>query len=170
MCDKALDLFEQVPLNLDNVIYIIVLNACAQLANDRAKKVGMKLLNQMPKHLQTNDILLTSAIDMLMRFGDVTSAEHLFQMIKKKDIATYGAMMNGYNINNEPLKCLELLEEMKQHDIILDVIVSSILISACAQIGMVSICQSIVDQIPLHLYDNQRISDSLIDMWVGIDC
>ncbi|CAF4383503.1 unnamed protein product, partial [Rotaria sordida] len=106
MYDKALDLFEQMPLNPNNVIHIIVFNACAQILNDRGEEIGRNLLHQMPKHFHNDNVLLTSAIDMLMKFGDVQSAEKLFRMIKKKDIVLYGAMMNGYNINNEPLKCL----------------------------------------------------------------
>ncbi|CAF4321038.1 unnamed protein product, partial [Rotaria sordida] len=115
MYDKALDLFEQVPFALQNTSYTIIFNACAQLANDRAKEIGRKLLDQMPKHFHNNNVLLTSAIDMLMKFDDVQSAEKLFRMIEKKNIVTFGAMMNGYNINNEPLKCLQLLEDIKQH-------------------------------------------------------
>ena len=95
MYDKALDLFERIPLNSNDVIYAIVFNACAQLCDDRAKTIGKKLLNQMPKHFRNNNILLNSAIDMLMNFGDVKEAEHLFEWNKKKDIITFGAMLKG---------------------------------------------------------------------------
>jgi pentatricopeptide repeat protein len=73
-----------------------------------------------------------------MKFGDVQYAENLFQKIKKKDIVTYGAMMNGFNINNKSLKCLQLLEEIKQHGLILNETVSIILINACARLSMLS--------------------------------
>ncbi|CAF4354883.1 unnamed protein product, partial [Rotaria sordida] len=92
MYDKALDLFEQMPLNPNNVIHIIVFNACAQLGNDRAKEIGRKLLHQMPKHVHNDIVLLNSAIDMLMKFGDIENAENFFQTMKK-NIITYGAMM-----------------------------------------------------------------------------
>jgi hypothetical protein len=49
----------------------------------------------MPKQFETNNYVQNSAIDMLMKFGDITTAEHLFQMNKKKSIVTYGAMMKG---------------------------------------------------------------------------
>ncbi|CAF4857801.1 unnamed protein product, partial [Rotaria magnacalcarata] len=58
-------------------------------------KIGRKLLNRIPKNFLNDDKLLTSAINILMRFGDVSSAENLFQTIKKKDIVAYGAMMKG---------------------------------------------------------------------------
>ncbi|CAF1495639.1 unnamed protein product, partial [Rotaria sordida] len=119
----------------------------------------------MPKHFHNNNVLLTSAIDMLMKFDDVQSAEKLFRMIEKKNIVTFGAMMNGYNINNEPLKCLQLLEDIKQHGFILNECVSIILINACARLGMISKCQLIIDQVPSYLYNNQQIRNSLIHMW-----
>jgi pentatricopeptide repeat protein len=166
--DKALDLFEQIPFNLDDIIYIITFNACAQLSNDRAKQIGRKLLNEMSANFRNHNVLITSAIDMLMKFGDVQYAVKLFGMNKKKNIITFGAMMNGYNINNEPLKCLQLLEEIKQHGLILNETVSIILINACARLSMLSRCQSIIEKIPLHFYNNQRIRNSLIHMWVCI--
>ncbi|CAF5083990.1 unnamed protein product, partial [Rotaria sp. Silwood1] len=98
MYGKALDLFEKINSKLNNVTYIIVFNACAQLVNDRAIKIGKKLLHEMPNNYQDNTVLLNSAIDMLMKFGDVQSAARIFDSIKTKDIITYNAMMNG-NIN-----------------------------------------------------------------------
>jgi hypothetical protein len=95
MSDKALDLFEQMPFNLDGISYTIIFNACAQLSNDRAKQIGRKLLHHMPKHLERNNYIKNSAISMLMKFGDVQSAEKLFQTNKKIDVVTYGAMMKG---------------------------------------------------------------------------
>ncbi|CAF3989148.1 unnamed protein product, partial [Rotaria sordida] len=165
MYEKTLDLFEQLPFPLHNVGYTIIFNACAQLLNDRAKEIGRKLLNQMPKHFHNDNVLLNSAIDMLMKFGDVESGEKLFRTIKKKNIVTFGAMMNGYNINNQPFKCLQLLGEIKQQNFIIDEFSSNILINACARLSMLSKCQLVVDQIPSYLYKNQRILNSLIYMW-----
>jgi pentatricopeptide repeat protein len=170
MSEKALDLFEEMPFNPNDVIYTIIFNACAQLANDRAMGIGKKLLDQMPDSFRNNNIILNSVIHMLMKFGDVNNAEHIFELIKKKDIVTYISMMNGYNVNNESLKCLQHFEEMKQQDIVPNEVIFNILITACSRIGMFSICESIVDQIPPHFYDKHHINNSLIDMWVGIDC
>ncbi|CAF4702971.1 unnamed protein product [Rotaria sp. Silwood2] len=95
MSEEALDLFEQMHLNLNNITYSIVFNACAQLANDRAMKIGKQLLDEMPNNYRNDNTVLNSAIHMLMKFGDVQGAERIFNLIKKKDIITYGAMMKG---------------------------------------------------------------------------
>jgi pentatricopeptide repeat protein len=72
-----------------------IFNACAKLNNDRAVKVGKKLLDQMPDNFLNNTSILNSAIHMLFKFGDVKRAEDVFESIKNKDIISYGAMMNG---------------------------------------------------------------------------
>ncbi|CAF5226983.1 unnamed protein product, partial [Rotaria magnacalcarata] len=95
MFEKALDLFEQIHLSLTNAIYAIVFNACAKLCNDRAMKIGKELLAKIPENYRNDNITSTSAIDMLMKFGDVESAERIFRSIKTKDIITYGAMVKG---------------------------------------------------------------------------
>ncbi|CAF1618003.1 unnamed protein product, partial [Rotaria magnacalcarata] len=78
MFEKALDLFEQIHLNFDSVTYIVVFNACTELANDRAIKIGRKLLDEMPENYRNDVVVLTSAMDMLMKFGDIQSAERIF--------------------------------------------------------------------------------------------
>ncbi|CAF0902753.1 unnamed protein product [Adineta steineri] len=165
MCDKALDLFEQIELNLSNVSYSIIFNACAQLSNDRAKQIGRRLFDEIPENFKVNKYIQSSAIDMLMKFGDIKNAEILFKMFEQKDIITYGAMMKGYNINNEPLKSLKLFEEIKKNELKIDEIISLILIDTCAKIGIRSICESAVNRFPSYLYNNQYICNALISMW-----
>ncbi|CAF4135071.1 unnamed protein product, partial [Rotaria sordida] len=160
MSEKALDLFEKIDLKLDDVIYTIVFNACAQLANDRAMKIGRKLLREMPVSCRNNNIILNSAIDMLMKFGDVRSAECIFDSIKKKNIISYGALMSGYNINSKPWKCFKILEEMKQQGVVLNEHVWNILIGTCSKIvngfglnGMGFEAIELYRQMPNELHD-----------------
>ena len=57
--------------------------------------MGQKLLEELPDTLLDDSVLISSAIHMLMKFGDVPQAERLFQKLNKKSIVTYGAMMKG---------------------------------------------------------------------------
>ncbi|CAF4433392.1 unnamed protein product, partial [Rotaria magnacalcarata] len=90
----------------------VVFNACAGLANDRAINIGRKLLDEMPENYRNDVVVLTSAMHMLMKFGDVESAERIFRSIKAKDADMYGVLMNGYNLNGESWKCFKIFEEM----------------------------------------------------------
>ena len=105
---------------------------------------------------------------MLMRFGDVREAESLYSRIVKSDIVVYGIMMNGYNINHEPRKCLKLLEQIHQQNMILDESTSVSLISAFSQIGFISACQRILHHIPRHFHKDPCLTGYLINMWVRI--
>ncbi|CAF5207750.1 unnamed protein product, partial [Rotaria magnacalcarata] len=163
--EKALDLFEKIDIELDDVTYSIVFNACAKLCNDRAMKIGKKLLAKMPENYRNHNSISTSAIDMLMKFGDVESAERIFRSIKAKGTNIYGALMNGYNLNDESWKCFKIFEEMKEKNIIPDEIAWNILIGACSKSGLLHHCQYIVNQIPLNIQNKIRMQTALIDMW-----
>jgi hypothetical protein len=57
-------------------------------------RIGKNLLDQMPNDFRNDNDVLNTAIHMLMRFGDVKRAEHVFGMAKK-NVVTYGAMIKG---------------------------------------------------------------------------
>ena len=95
MFEKTLDIFEQMPFRSNEIILIILFKTCSQLINERTLKLGRQYLNQMPKEFYKNSALLTSALHMLTKFGDITNAEKLFTRINMKDIISYGTMMQG---------------------------------------------------------------------------
>ncbi|CAF4661149.1 unnamed protein product, partial [Rotaria socialis] len=157
MFEKALDLFEQIHLSLTNVIYTIVFNTCAKLCNNRAMKIEKKLLAEVPESYRNDNITSTSAIDMLMKFGDAESVEQIFRSVKAKGADIYGASMNGYNLNGESWKCFKVFEEMNEKNIIPDEIAWNVLLGACSKSGMLHHCQYIMNQIPLNIQNNIRI-------------
>ena len=170
MFDKALDLYEQMSVKPNNVIYTLTFRACAELASDRAIRIGETLLAQILQTSAPDNIVLSSAIHMLMKFGNTKQAEHLFQSIKDKDITTYASMMKVYNLNKQPLKTLQLLQTIKQQGLTPDVVIFTLCIDACSQVGILTVCQELAAQIPSHLQGNPMICDALIDMWVGVQC
>ncbi|CAF2167557.1 unnamed protein product, partial [Rotaria magnacalcarata] len=118
VAEKVLDLFDEMKIERNQFTLSTLFNACAVLNNNRAMKIGKKLLAKMPENYRNDNIISTSAIDMLMKFGDVESAERMFRSIKAKGANIYGALMNGYNLNGESWKCFKIFEEMKEKDII----------------------------------------------------
>ncbi|CAF1310395.1 unnamed protein product [Adineta steineri] len=163
--DIVLDLYDKMTINPDDHTIATIFSSCAQLANQRAMNIGRKLLDKISQNIQNKTSLLNSSIHMLMKFGDITKAEEFFQMIKKKNIITYGAMINGYNLNNQPLKSFNLFQQMKHENIKPNETIFILLIGTCSQTGLLSRCQYIVNQIPLHFYKNIQLNNSLIDMW-----
>jgi hypothetical protein len=95
MPEKALDLFENMTVDPDEVVHLILFNACAALSNERAKALGKKQLGQMPRSFLEHANLVSSAVDMLMKFADVAGAENLFNSLKRKNVMSYGALMQG---------------------------------------------------------------------------
>ncbi|CAF4406087.1 unnamed protein product, partial [Rotaria magnacalcarata] len=99
---------------------------------DRAKTIGKKFLEQMPDIYRNNTIVLTSAIFMLMKFGDVSHAECILELNRNKDIICYNAMMKGYNENQMFEKALDLFESIRLD---LNDISYTILLNSCAHLS-----------------------------------
>jgi pentatricopeptide repeat protein len=153
---------------LDANLYAILYSACDAISDERAITLGKRLLDKMPMMLNDNLIAMGSVIHMLMKFGEVHEAERLFSQIKKPDAASYGVMMNGYNINSEPQKCLTFFEEAKRQKIELDERIYVSLLGAYSRIGIISMCQEVVKQISTDALNSSRVQTSLIDMWVSV--
>ena len=166
MPEKVLDLFDQMKCKPDAVIVTVFFNACSKLVNDQTKKRAKEVLDRLPKGFLKNTISMNSAIDMLMRFGDVNGAEDLFETISKPDVMTYGAMINGYKINHEAKKCLSLFQRIEKDKIVFSAPLCVSLIGVCAQIGLVSTCHRVTNRIPSNFYKNLTVASCLIDMWV----
>ena len=74
------------------------------MANSRALRISQKLLRQMKESSIDDVIMMNSAMNMLMRFGDVQQAESLFESMKTKRIDTFGVMINGRPLHFSLLK------------------------------------------------------------------
>ncbi len=71
-------------------------------------------------------------------------------------------MTSVYNLNDLTQKSFEVFQEMKKQRIIPDETSSVTRLNACAQMNIHSRCQSIVDQIPLHLQNDQMYEVQLL--------
>ncbi|CAF1390885.1 unnamed protein product [Adineta ricciae] len=165
MFEKVLDLHVNMPMAVDEVMYTILFSACTRLFNDRALQTGKELLRKMNKSYYNNNIVITSAIHMLMKFDLVNDAERLFRQVKTKSALTYHGMINGYSRLDELDKCFQLFDQMKSDQILPNEVVFLSMIGVCAKIGIRSVSQSIVDQIPADLKASQNIQNALISMW-----
>lgn len=165
--EKALELAKIVPCEPDQALYVLIYNACGSVCNEEAIRYGEELFHRMPLKYHNDIIVMNSVLHMRMKCGHLTEAERLFSKLKRMDIITYGVMMNGYNLHHQPLKCIGLLKQMQQEKIELNEHIATLLVKACAQIGLIVTCQRILKEIPPNFYNNPRIASGLIDMWVS---
>ncbi|CAF5171129.1 unnamed protein product, partial [Rotaria magnacalcarata] len=164
VAEKVLDLFDEMKIEPDQFTLSVLFNACAVLNNNRAMKTGKKLLAKMPENYRNNNITSTSAIDMLMKFGDVESAERIFRLMKTKNIITYGAMVKGYVGNEMFEKALNIFEKI---DIELDDVTYTIVFNCCAKLcndRAMKIGKEVLAKMPENYRNDIITSTSAIDM------
>jgi hypothetical protein len=166
--EKVLEIFPTMSVTAEEVAITMLFNACAKLAHTDAIQIATDVLTRMPTSFLYDNRLVNSAVYMLMEFGHVDDPERLFCQVKKPDMFIRGVMMTGYNLNDAPHKCLQLFSQITRENIPVNEVTSLLAIGACSQIGLVSICETVIDQIPLPLLKSRYLQNALIDMWVSV--
>ena len=163
MADKAIDLFRQID-KPDEITTTVFFNACAEMKDEKTLDLARKVFSQLPRQLRQSRLLLQSVFNMFCRSNNLSNAEDLFEQIDRNVIA-YGFLMKTYNDQGQPEKTLQLLERMKRNKVERNSIIFVLVINACANIRFLSLCQSIVKEIPHHLLHDRWIQTALVDMW-----
>ncbi|CAF4380891.1 unnamed protein product, partial [Rotaria sordida] len=84
MPDKVIDLFNKIQAP-DEIIIMLLFNACAQLDTPAALNLTKKVSKEIPKSFLSNSNLSTSLLDALMKCGDVEYAQTLFDSSTRKE-------------------------------------------------------------------------------------
>ena len=163
MPQKAIDLFSDID-KPDEITTIVFFSACAQLKDEKTLVLAKKIFSQLPRQFHQSRFLLPTVFNMFCRYNDISTAEILFERIHR-DVITYGSLMKSYNDLNQSEKTLQLFERMKHENIQANSIIYLLVIKACANIRFVSLCQSIVKQIPHDLLNDRWIQNASMDMW-----
>ena len=100
---EALSLFQEMTVPANKYLFSTIFKICAELGDDQSIKLGKAIFETMPEQHQDNIVVLTSALHMLLKGGDMDMAEQLFTRMKK-NVVTYGAMMSGRSV------CFDCLE------------------------------------------------------------
>ncbi|CAF1167506.1 unnamed protein product [Rotaria sordida] len=136
----------------DNVTYILLLNACTILRDEKQGKIIhnelLSLLNIQHVHLQN------ALIDFYGKINQINIAEKIFYEMNLRETSTYNTLMKAYLVNNMPLKVLELFEQMKQSDLNTigllsfkpDLITFMAICDACEKLGLLNSPDSSYEQ------------------------
>lgn len=111
----ALELFEnmqQLNLTPSRATFLAVLKACTFT---RASKKGALIHHQIVNDgLELDQMMGSCLVDMYAKGGSLKEASQVFEPIPRKDIVTWGAMMDGYAEHDEGNLALVLFERMQE--------------------------------------------------------
>lgn len=71
-------------MKTDDVIYILLLNSCAQIGDAESFKLAKKTWKIIPKHFRSNKTIENCYFDVLVKCADFLAAQVLFAKMKKK--------------------------------------------------------------------------------------
>lgn len=136
---KALDLFQEMRINNvrpDAVTFTSALSACTQLS---ALEQGKEIHRQIKADdLESNEILMTTLLDMYAKCGGVEEAQMVFDKLQVKDIVSWTSMVVAYGSHGQASKALNLFQDMlKEPSIRPDRIIFLAVLSACNHGGLV---------------------------------
>ncbi|CAF0865251.1 unnamed protein product [Adineta ricciae] len=148
---KVIELYDQIE-HPDETIYVLALNACAQLKTEQALALTKRIFHNIQDKLQSSSYLSTSLLDALAKCGDIAEAERLFQSLEKKILPMYGALMKGYIENQMEQKAVELFKEIDNpSDSVLN-----LFFNACAQLKT----DEVLTVIKKYLKENSKLLSS----------
>ena len=165
MPQKAMDLFFHID-KPDETNTAVFFNACAELKDEKTLALAKKIFSQLPHQFRQSRSLLQSIFNAFCRCNDISTAEVLFEQIDR-NVISYGSLMKTYNDQDQWEKTLQLFERIKHENIQADSIIYVLVVNACANIRFLSLCQSIVRQIPHHLLNDRWMQNSLVNMWAS---
>ena len=164
---EAFDLFNQMQhqtIGVDFVLLINLVSGCEQ--------VGELLLASSVHSLvlkcgcDEEDSIENLLITMYAKCGDLASARRIFDLIIKKSIFSWTSMIAGYAHSGHPVEALYLFRRLVRTDIRPDGATIATVLSACADLGSLSIAQEIEEYISLNgLELDLLVQTSLIHMY-----
>ncbi|XP_057485691.1 putative pentatricopeptide repeat-containing protein At5g13230, mitochondrial [Actinidia eriantha] len=153
--DKALNLFLDMPgdqVKATEVTYSSVLRACAGLA---ALEPGTQIHSLTIKTIYDRDVPVANAlIDMYAKCGSIKEARLVFNMMSKRDLVSWNAMISGYSMHGLGVEALRIFEDMQKTGIRADKLTFVGVLSACSNTGLLDKGQA---------YFNSMVHDHGID-------
>lgn len=109
----------------------------------------------------------TALTTVYSRLNEIEFARQLFDESPEKTLASWNAMISGYAQNGETEMAISLFHEMQKLDIHPNHVTVTSILSACAQLGALSLGKWVHDLIKREYLDsNIYVSTALIDMYM----
>ncbi|CAF1628019.1 unnamed protein product, partial [Adineta ricciae] len=172
--EKAIDLFKQIK-GPDAVLVTLLFKACAQIPSKESLNIAKITWKKYQNTSLLNPHALSSLISALMKHNDVKNAENVFQQQSNKTLSMYGAMMNGYIINETSEKAIDLFKQIKDPN---EVIIT-LMIQALMNCNNVKDAETIFDRSPnkflpmygamMQGYINNQIPEKAVSLFQQVN-
>lgn len=135
---EAISLFDKMffdGLEMDEVTFLLVIQACSQLGNlEKGKWVHHKLITCGV----TEDIYMGTALtDMYAKCGLLQTARQVFDSMSERSIVSWSVMIAGYGMHGEINDAISLFTEMLESGIKPNEVTFMNVLSACSHAGSV---------------------------------
>ncbi|KAF7813390.1 pentatricopeptide repeat-containing protein [Senna tora] len=149
---------------IDSVVFLNLTSGCIQLGDlHLASSIHSLILKSGCDEQESIENML---VTMYAKCGDLTSARRVFDMVTEKSILLWTSMIGGYKGSGHPVEALDLFRRLLRTDIKPNEITLATILSACADLGALSMGQEIEEYILLHMLEfDLRIQTSLIHMY-----
>ncbi|KAF5725971.1 pentatricopeptide repeat-containing family protein [Tripterygium wilfordii] len=145
--DEALQVYREMrsySVLPDQATFVCVLKACAILSSLREGKVTHSLIFHTGFDL--DEPTGSALVDMYAKCGDVKGSVQVFEEMRcKHDIISWNSMINGFAKNGYAEDALRIFDEMKQTNILPDVVTFLGVLAACSHSGRVSEGRQVFD-------------------------
>ena len=161
---EAINLFQRTT-NPDDILHIILFNACAQIASKEILPMMENISENIPKSFYRNEQMLNSTIDAFMKCHSVQRAESIFNETKNPSREMINVMMKGYIVNHQAKKAIDFFKRAKDPDAIL----YNLFFNACAQVGskeILPVIENIWKKLPEQFHRNKYILTSIMSAFM----
>ncbi|KAJ7562637.1 hypothetical protein O6H91_03G078200 [Diphasiastrum complanatum] len=135
---EALGLYEQMKqldVQPDNVLYVVLLNACASIAAlDQGKQLHSDIIRS---GFELGGIVDNALIDMYAKCGCIEDAREVFVKMNERDVVSWTAMISGYAEEGLGKEALTLWEQMQREGMKPNEVTYASILSACSHSGLV---------------------------------
>lgn len=153
---------EGIPPNM--YTYVCVLKACSCLrAMDKARCLHGEIVE---KGWEREEVLGNILVHLYSRFGNLASAQKVFDWLPFPDVVSWTALLGGYAENGDAQEALALLQEMEDKGVVANSFTCVCSLKACANMGATTKGQEIHSHIcRMGLETQLFVGSTLVNMY-----
>lgn len=164
---QALRLYTEMQLEgteLDEVIFLGALKACCSIVD--SEQIRMLHTHMITCGIEADKSLGNALVDAYAKCGSLKEARRVFMMLPKRDVVTWGAIIEGCVQHEDGEDALQFFCEMQRENIESDPIIAMSLLKACSKAsnlyhGKLVHCYILINKFESNL----QVSCSIVDMY-----